>query len=286
MHIEIKDNTKKSTICDRDDLWSDKEFFVATVGEEAADYLSGRIFSLQELTYCSPITIVNVNCFSEYKRWNDNSNRALRRMEEDTQILAKSCSNKQLYILSEVEDQYTADQCFELASNAGANGLSILITHKKIKEHPYFSHIRRGFDHIVFLPDDATYTTEILRWLICGFGPTSYIGVDYNDALYVLAHSTESDCLKIKYNSKSAMKKEFEHFLKQIPIADDNDIEIPNQLLGVWVPRNFYLEDVTWLYHEILEISQGGIVITCLPNENDEDESWTVSLLTADTKQE
>ena len=284
MYIEIKDKTESDPIFDSLYPWRKDGFFVATVGKEAYSYLSGRVFSLHDLDCCSPAAFVNVIYYSDYKRWIDDDNEALQRMEADTKTLAKSCKKKQLYVLSEAEDLYTANQCCELANNTGEEGFSILITHKQIKGYPYFAEIKKSFDHIIFLPDEATYTTEILKWIICGFTESGFIGVDFDDARSVLTRSSESDCRKIKYNNVSDVKKSFNDFLAQVGMSYNAESEVINRLLGVWVPHDFDLDDVIELHDAIKEISQGDIIITGLFNEHEDDKSWTVSLLSAVSK--
>ena len=284
MHIEIKDNTPSDPLFDSIYPWRENGFFVATVGEKAYSYLSGRIFSLRDLDCCSPATFVNVKYFADYKRWIDNDTEALHRMEADTRTLAKSCEKKQLYVLSEVEDLYTANQCCEFANSNGEDGFSILITHRRVKGYSYFVKIQKAFDHIIFLPDEATYTADILKWIICSFTEAGFIGVDFNDARSVLIRSSESDCRKTKYNNTLDMKKSFNDFLSQVNVSYDAENEVINRLLGVWVPHDFYLEDVVELHDAIREVSQGDIIITGLFNELEDDESWTVSLLSAVSK--
>ena len=94
MYIEIKDNSEKLTIYGVEHSWQDNGFFVATVGEKAYDYLSGRVFCLKDLDCCSLATFVNVIYYSDYKRWIDDDSEALQRMKTDTQALAKSCEKK------------------------------------------------------------------------------------------------------------------------------------------------------------------------------------------------
>ena len=143
MHLEIKDNTIDflDRFFDKLYPWRQNGFFVATIGEKAYDYLSGQVFSLHDLTCCSPATCVNVKYFSDYKQLTDDK-EALQLMESDTLALAKSCEKKQLYVLSETEDIYTAEQCCTFAKNNGEKGFSTLITHKRIKKYPYFEKIQ------------------------------------------------------------------------------------------------------------------------------------------------
>lgn len=280
MHLKINDNSASDPIFDSLYPWRENGFFIATVGEEAYSYLSGQIFNLSNLDCCSPAIFVNVKYFSDYKRWIDDDNEALQRMEADTRALAKSCEKKQLYVMSEAEDLYTANQCCELANSTGKDGFSILITHQRVKAYPYFSNIKEAFEHIIFLPNEATYTTEILKWIICDFTAAGYIGVDFDDARYVLTRTSESVCRKIKYESFSELKKGLGAFLSRGHIACNPEQE-RNHLLGLTVPRDFSLEDVDFVFEELSKASPGTIVISCLGNSDEGDTSWSVSLLSA-----
>lgn len=283
MHIEIKDNGGVNTDYIFEPL-KVEGFFVATVGETAHEYLSGRIFSLDELSCCSPVTFVKVREFSDYIRCVDDEKEAASRLEKDTRDLAASCHKKQLYVLSEIEDLYAAKQCCELARNTGELGYSVLITHEKAKYSQYISEICSVFNHIIFLPDDATYVVEVLRWLICGFIQPGCIGIDYSGAHYVLTSAKESYCSKIQYKDAATLKDSFGDFLTNSHVACEKGQEVVNRLFGVWVPHDFDLYDVMELADEIKQISPGEVMQTCLFNENKNDKTWAVILLSAVSK--
>lgn len=280
MHIEIKDNTEHTALDDlSSELWQNNGFFVATVGEKAKDYLSGRVFSLSELTCCAPVTFVNVVYFSDYKRWIADDEEAINRMEEDTRAIAKSCEKKQLYVLSEVEDLYTANQCCELANNVGDEGFSVLITHRKSETLEYFDKVRSAFKHIIYLPNNATYTTETLRWIICGFIKNGCIGVGYDDALYVLSNSEKSYCSRMHYKDGIDLMNSIEDYILQITDERGEEHKPQGYLLGFWAPCSSDLNEVDFVWEKVEKIASGDFAVTCLSNESETDNSWTISLL-------
>ena len=278
MYLEITDKRKHDDFFEFCNPWSKEGFFVATVGEAAVGYLDRKIFDFYELSCCSKLTLVNMVCFSDYKRWIDDDDKAKKQCNADTEVIAEKCRKKQLYVLSEIDDIYAANQCCTLARSNGEEGLSVLITHRKINDSEHFREVKDVFDLVIFLPDDAKYITDVLRWIMCGFTQAGWIGVDYEDARYVLTRSKEAFCRKIKYDNAIEMRSGLSTLIEQVLTTYDK--EKINSLLGIWVPRDFDIEDLAYLIDKTCHKSyEGEVIVSCLDNEKDDDESWTVILL-------
>ena len=259
--------------------WMKDGFLVATVGEKAVNYLYNRTFRLYELAYCAKITFVNVAWWDYYKDSVEDKERAKREYEAHTDDIAEKCKNKHLYVLSELDDIDAATQCRKLANGNSAEGLSVLITHKKISECEYFDEIKNAFNIVIYLPDEDEDAAEILKWIICDFTAPGWIGVDYDSACYILKRSKEALCRKISYANVQDMKDNFHNDLIQDYIPYNPKVEQINRLLGVWVPRDFDPIDFDEMYETIRKTAYGDITICSFHNENEDDKSWTIALL-------
>lgn len=275
MYITISDESGKHPL---DQRFKDG-FFVVAVGESAQNYSYRRAFSLYEISCCSKITFADVESFSEHKCRTNDEKTAQKQCKHETLAIAKKCTGKQLYVLSELDDIYAADQCYELAKSTGEDGLSVLITHIKNRELFYFEKVRTAFDSIVYLPDGSEYTLEVLRWLVCGFSIAGLTGTDYDDAHYILTQNKESICRKIQFCDSADMKSSFMDFVMKEPIMCDNGNDVVNRLIGVWMPHDYDVNDISYLGYKIDSISNGEVSMSLLYNEHESDISWTIIML-------
>lgn len=261
------------------DPWEIVGFFVATVGENASEYLSNQVFGLQNLRYCASVTMVNMPCFSECGCWEEDGNKELERFKAETQEIVKDCVGKVLFVLSETENLYAVEQCCELATNVGENGFSILITHEKSKNYEYFSRIRMAFNHIIFLSDDVTHVGDILKWIICDFNTPGLIGVGIEHVRWALEKTTESYCGRIEFKNKNELKNSFSDLRSSSLGAWLIARGGTSGMLGLRAPWDSDLNEIEFIVDEsaaILPIE----TISCIFNEQDDDESWTFFWLT------
>lgn len=287
MHIEVIDQR----VPDNFDLfcnpWMKYGFLVATVGEKAVSYLYDYTFRLYELADCAKITFVNVIWLDYYKDRVGNNERALTECDEHTKSIAEKCKDKHLYVLSELDDIHAAKQCVDLANGNGKEGLSVLITHKNSNKLKYFSEVKNAFNIVIYLPDEAEYVAEILKWIICDYTAPGWIGVDYEDACRILKRSREAICRKVSYENAHDMKDNFQNdLLIQDYIPYNPKEEEVNRLLGVWIPHDFDPEDFDFMYEKIRESARGDIAICGLDNEKETDKSWTIALLSGVAKKQ
>ena len=168
-----------------------------------------------------------------------------------------------------------------MANSVGDEGLSVLITHRKSEDYDYFDKVKLSFNHIIYLPNEATYTTEILKWLICGFTEAGLIGVDYDSAHRVLSSSKKSYCSKIRYKNIIDLRNSINEYLLQTTNNFEKSEKASDCLLGIWVPRDVGLADIVFIVEEVSKVTSEEVVTTCLFNESDTDESWTISLLSS-----
>ena len=89
----------------------------------------------------------------------------------------------------------------------------------------------------------------------------------------------------MKYGDIAAPKDSFVDFLKQVNITYDKEKEVINHLLRFWTSFcNYDLNGVMEMVEKSETFSLGELMMTSLPPENENDTSWTISLLSAVSK--
>ena len=117
--------------------------------------------------------------------------------------------------------------------------------------------------------------------ILRNFYENGFIGVDFEDVIYVLTNASQSYCCEIRYDNFNDLQKNFYNFFIDHCTQYEKGDKTENRIISLRVPRDISLQEIDYVHEIISKQTSGDIVVSCLSNEDKNDESWTVSLLSA-----
>lgn len=113
------------------------------------------------------------------------------------------------------------------------------------------------------------------------FNVNGVIGVDFADVLGMLEDSSLLYCCEIRYDNFNDLQKNFNSFFIDHCTQYEKGEKTENRIISLRVSRDFSLQEIDYVHEIISKQTSGDIVVSCLLNEDENDKSWTVSLLSA-----
>ena len=138
---------------------------------------------------------------------------------------------------------------------------------------------QKHFDMCILVEnrEDLHLPMLILR----NFYENGFIGVDFDDVIYVLKNASRSYCCEIRYDNFNDLQKNFYNYFIDHCTQYEKGEKTESRIISLRVSRDFSLQEIDYVHEIISKQTSGDIVVSCLSNEDKNDESCTVSLLSA-----
>ena len=117
------------------------------------------------------------------------------------------------------------------------------------------------------------------------FNEHGVVGVDFEDVLGGVEDSSLFYCCAKKYDNFNDLQKKFYNFFNDYCTQFEEN-KIGNRIVSLNIPHNFSLQDIDYIEEIISKQTPGSVVGACHLNEDKDDESWTILMLSATTKKE